>query len=221
MSDLAEKSATGRGVRLTAVRKPRRLRILTLLTIATILLGSLWLLGLVWFAGKAAAVPRGGAIRTDVIIVLTGGSERIATGLDLLAQSRAERLFISGVDPGVDLEALLAVVQRPPSPLDDRITIGHRAADTVGNAAEAASWMRRHGYQSLQLVTANYHMPRSLLAFRALLPGIDIHPHPVRPANVHLDDWWRWPGTTRLLISEYNKYLLSYLQFIVAEHSTA
>jgi hypothetical protein len=32
-------------------------------------------------------------------------------------------------------------------------------------------------------------------------------PHPVFPAQVRLEVWWRWPGTTRLVIGEYNKYL--------------
>jgi hypothetical protein len=27
--------------------------------------------------------------------------------------------------------------------------------------------------------------------------------------NVHLDRWWTYPGTTRLLLSEYQKYLLA------------
>ncbi len=32
-------------------------------------------------------------------------------------------------------------------------------------------------------------------------------PYPVIDKNVHLDHWWSFPGTTRLLMSEYMKYL--------------
>jgi hypothetical protein len=47
------------------------------------------------------------------------------------------------------------------------------------------------------------------------MPGVEIVPHPVFPANVHLDKWWRWPGTTALLLDEYVKYLVSYLRFVI------
>jgi hypothetical protein len=32
-------------------------------------------------------------------------------------------------------------------------------------------------------------------------------PYAVTDNNVHLDRWWSYPGTTRLLLSEYLKYL--------------
>lgn len=198
------------------VRRPRLFRLTGVLALALALIAAFWVAGLVWFAGKAAGLPRAAPARTDAIVVLTGGSDRIATGLALLAQHEADQLFISGVENGVALDELLVLAERTPGVLDHRITVGYRAADTVGNAEEAAAWMQARGYRSLRLVTANYHMPRSLLAFRRLLPDIVIHPHPVQPETVHLDDWWRWPGTTRLLISEYNKFLVSYLRFVLS-----
>ena len=69
--------------------------------------------------------------------------------------------------------------------------------------------MQREKFTSLRLVTASYHMPRSLLLFRRTMPEVRIAPHPVFPGHVHLDDWWRWPGTARLLASEFNKYVAS------------
>lgn len=209
-SDLVDSAAPARRPRL------RLRRASGALAIAAALLAALWVAGLVWFAGKAAGAPRPGPARTDAIVVLTGGSERIATGLTLLAQRRADQLFISGVETGVALDELLVLAERTPGVLDHRITVGYRAADTLGNAEEAAGWMRARGFRSLRLVTPNYHMPRSLLAFRRLLPDIAIHPHPVQPETVHLDDWWLWPGTTRLLISEYHKYLASWLRFALS-----
>ena len=52
-------------------------------------------------------------------------------------------------------------------------------------------------------------MPRSLLEFRRTMPEIEILPHPVFPAHVKQEDWWRWPGSTNLLVSEYSKYLIA------------
>ena len=201
-------------------RRIQRNRLALGLVLTALVTGALWVAGLIWFATAAAGQPRSGDAHTDAIVVLTGGSERIATGLALLARRRADELFISGVEAGVELDDLLSEATRSagfvdPGDLGHRIIVGYRAADTVGNAEEVAGWMHSRGYRSLRLVTANYHMPRSLLAFRRLLPGIEIHPHPVQPDRVHLDDWWRWPGTTLLLVSEYSKYMVSYLRFAV------
>src|SRR3546814_80724 len=87
------------------------------------------------------------------------------------------------------------------------ITLGRAATDTMGNAEEAAKWMRERGFHSLRLVTAHYHMPRSQRLFVHAMPEVTIVPHPVFPAAVRADSWWRWPGTTRLLTQEYVKYL--------------
>src|SRR3546814_14874806 len=87
------------------------------------------------------------------------------------------------------------------------ITVGRAATDTMGNAEEAAKWMRERGFHSLRLVTAHYHMPRSQRLFVHAMPEVTIVPHPVFPAAVRADSWWRWPGTTRLLPQEYVKYL--------------
>jgi len=35
----------------------------------------------------------------------------------------------------------------------------------------------------------------------------------VAPPNVHLADWWLWPGTAHLLTNEYNKYLVARLRY--------
>ena len=76
--------------------------------------------------------------------------------------------------------------------------------------SETAAWIRSEGYTSLRLVTASYHMPRSLYEFRRLLPPeVAIVPHPVFPASFFLNDWWRWHGSARLAVSEYHKYLVA------------
>ena len=144
---------------------------------------------------------------TDAIVVLTGGSDRVETGFDLLERGLARRLFISGVAPDVEVPALLAVADRRNGSAGCCIVLGHDASDTLGNARETAAWMRREGLASLRLVTAQYHMPRSLLVFRRAMPGITIIPHPVFPVRVRSGEWWLWPGTARLLAQEYLKYL--------------
>lgn len=170
-----------------------------------------WTVGLVRFAATIPNVVEDTDTPTEAIVVLTGGSERFATGLRLLAQDRAERMFVSGVHPGVDVGRLLVVAGQPSPALAERIETGHAALDTAGNAAETAGWMQRRGYHSLRLVTSHYHMPRSLAEFRRALPEVRVIPHPVFSAGAATSLWWQRPATLTLVISEYNKYLLSSL----------
>ncbi len=69
--------------------------------------------------------------------------------------------------------------------------------------------MRKQGYHSLRLVTASYHMPRSLVEFHRAMSDIEILPYPVFPTRFKQDQWWLWPGTLSLLVTEYDKYLLA------------
>ncbi len=168
-----------------------------------------WLAGLLWFAtGLPSSVAEPERI-TDAIVVLTGGSGRVHRGLQLLADKRAKKLFISGVYRGVDVQELLRVSQQSPGDLECCVALGYEADSTRGNARETASWMRKQGLGSLRLVTAAYHMPRSLLEVRRVLPDAEIVPHPVFPEPAEPRAWWRWPGSASLMVSEYSKYLVA------------
>lgn len=170
-----------------------------------------WCAGLFVFANDIPDRVPSVDQRTDAIVVLTGGSGRLRTGLDLLLAGRAERLFVSGVYRGVDVTQLLAILKQRPVDVENRISIGN-AIDTIENAVETAEWMHERGYTSMRLVTAAYHMPRSLLEFQFAMPDITIEPHPVFPDHVKQNFWWAWPGTTALTITEYNKFLLAWLR---------
>ena len=166
---------------------------------------SLWLGGLIWFA-----TPPGGESwtgPTDAIVVLTGGSLRLQSGIDLLREGKGRKLFVSGVHQQVDLEDLLGFSGRMPDWALCCIVLGHDADNTLGNAQETAQWIRGQGFHSLRLVTAWYHMPRSLLEFDRAMPEIDIVAHPVFPDQVKHERWWAWRGTAVLLVNEYVKYL--------------
>lgn len=172
------------------------------------LLALIWAVGLFLFAGSLPRQEPDDGITTDGIVVLTGGSERLSVAFDLLRAGKGRKLFISGVYRGVEVRELLALSSKS-GDLECCVQLGYDADDTEGNAVETARWVAEQGLTSLRLVTANYHMPRSLVEFRRALPGIDLVPHPVMPQKVRLDDWWSWPGTAELIIGEYNKYLLA------------
>lgn len=167
----------------------------------------LWLGGLVAFAESIPASVEDPETRTEAVVVLTGGAGRLRAGIDLLARGKADKLFVSGVYHGVDVQQILRLVRRQGQALDCCVTLGHRADDTRGNAEETAAWMTDEQFTSLRLVTSNYHMRRSLLEFRRAMPGVRMIPHPVFPSGFKARGWWNWPGTLQLVTLEYIKYL--------------
>jgi uncharacterized SAM-binding protein YcdF (DUF218 family) len=160
---------------------------------------------LLWFATPPSGDTRAAA--TDAIVVLTGGSLRVQSGIDLLREGKGRKLLVSGVNQQVDLDGLLGVSGHAPDWALCCVVLGHQADNTFGNAQETAQWMRRQGFHSLRLVTAWYHMPRSLLEFDRAMPEIDVVAHPVFPDQVKQEHWWAWRGTAALLVNEYVKYL--------------
>lgn len=176
-----------------------------------ILSAGLWGAGLFRYADAIPTDVGDLTEKTDAIVVLTGGSGRLDEGLKLLEQGLAGKLFISGVYKGVDMENLLKAYRESPSDLNCCVAIGH-AEDTINNAVETAKWARANSITSLRLVTSAYHMPRSVLEFEYALPGVTLIEHPVFPAHVKQQDWWAWPGTTGLIVGEYNKFLMAWVR---------
>jgi len=189
----------------------RRLR---RLAVVTLLLTVAYSIGFVWFTTLMPTQADNGQRPTDAIVVLTGGSDRLGVALDLLSAKKGRKLFVSGVYHGVDVRQLLDLSQHSPGDLSCCVVLGYEADNTRGNAVETAAWMKEQGFTSLRLVTATYHMPRSLLEFRRIMPDIEIVPHPVFPEHFKSDDWWLWPGSSSLLITEYSKYLVALVRGI-------
>jgi len=171
----------------------------------------IWLIGLIKFDGVIPDTIKDHESRTQAIVVLTGGSGRLDAGLDLLTRDPDSQLFVSGVYKGNEVRHLLKLSNQRPLALSSRIGIGN-AVDTRENAAETAVWIGSRDVQSLRLVTAAYHMPRSLLEFRHKIPNVQIIAHPVFPEHVKQDQWWFYPGTAALVIGEYNKFLLAWVR---------
>jgi uncharacterized SAM-binding protein YcdF (DUF218 family) len=182
-------------------------RLLGLAASLIVALALFWLVGLWRFAASLPTEIVDSDRQTDAIVVLTGGRLRFESGLQLLTAGKAKKLFVSGVHPGIDVAELLRAARLPPEGASCCIELGHSADNTIGNARETADWMKAEGFHSLRLVTANYHMPRSLLEFSRAMPDVDIVPNPVFPDLLRNQPWWRSPTAASLIASEYDKYL--------------
>jgi uncharacterized SAM-binding protein YcdF (DUF218 family) len=143
----------------------------------------------------------------DGIAVLTGGAARIDEAMKLLTQQKAKRLLITGVYRTTSTEKLKQLASQGDQLFSCCVDIDKEARNTIDNATETSQWVARNHYTSVIVVTSNYHMPRALAELGRVMPGVTLIPYSVVDNNVHLDRWWTFPGTTRLLISEYLKYL--------------
>lgn len=169
----------------------------------------LWGLGFVLFLiGVTVSSPAEPLEKTDAIIVVTGGQNRINTGLELLQQGKAQYLFISGVNQNVTIEQIVHLWKPDIDFIPCCIVLGHSADNTEGNARESSYWVRQQGLQSIRLVTSNYHLPRTWLEFTHALPRRKIIIHPVKP--ITLEDGSR--DYMHLGFSEYNKTLLTWFR---------
>ena len=178
---------------------------------AILALAAVWTGGLLVFQERIVRdqMPREQA---DGIVVLTGGAERLNAGLGLLDDGFGSRLLISGVYERTDADDLRRTTIGSRALFECCVDLGKAALNTRGNAIETSEWAELHGYRRLIIVTANYHMPRSLLEFRCAMPSVELVPYPVMPPDVSLEGWWRRPGTTRLLAGEYTKYVFALLR---------
>ena len=175
--------------------------------LAILLIGLAYVLSFVAFVALLPATPDH-LSAADGIVVLTGGDARLGRADALLERGLGKRLLISGVDLVASKETLKHLIQGGPR-FDCCADLGYAAEDTHDNAQETADWARAHHFRRLILVTARYHMPRSLQEFSAAMPDMRFVPYPVEQERLDLADWWRHPHTILLLHREYVKYLAS------------
>jgi uncharacterized SAM-binding protein YcdF (DUF218 family) len=172
--------------------------------------------GFLLFADAASRQPVHVDKPADAVVVLTGGSARLGEAGRLMREGYGRRLLISGVNLKVhrdDLERLTG--------LDDVtfrccVDVGYAAQDTIGNAGETRSWAQAHGIRRLIVVTAAYHMPRSLAELAHAMPNVELAAHPVLPREQTRSSWWTDAGRLRVLASEYLKLLSASARLAVA-----
>ncbi len=192
-------------VSLRTAVKTRRVRSVGLkLAALAIVLLVLGFGGFIWLLPEEQIVLDRNA---DGIVALTGGTSRVSDALELLASGRGKRLLITGVNPGttntdiarqvVDYNRLLACC----------VDLDYSAQNTLGNAVQTRRWALAHSFRSLIIVTSAYHMPRALAEVAHQLPDVTLIPYPVVSDRLRIEPWWSHTATTRLVLSEYLKFL--------------
>ncbi len=162
-----------------------------------------WALGFAWFA---LLLPQPASLaKTDAVVVLTGGAQRIDRGLQILEAGKAKRMLISGVDRDVKPVELAAEYDRDIKLFDCCIDLGFRSVDTRSNALETARWAARHKVKTLRLVTHDWHMRRARFELDRALPD-----------NITVtNDAVSTKPPLGILFTEYNKYWLRAIASLV------
>jgi uncharacterized SAM-binding protein YcdF (DUF218 family) len=180
------------------------------LTMATGAAGALLLAGgYFWFATQVPVEEVTLERKADGIVVLTGAASRIPDAIELLAAERGKRLLITGVHRDTSKREIARL-----TPLYARyfaccIDLDRSALNTFGNALETRRWAREHNFNSLVVVTSNWHMPRAMAELTRQLPDVTLIAYPVVSEKAKADPWWSSVETARVYLSEYFKYLFA------------
>jgi len=158
----------------------------------------LYALGFILFAFTLGKPAPADAKATDAAVVLTGGSGRIEHAIDVLRQGKAKRLLVAGADPSVTKRDLANRIPGSGSLLKCCVDLGSESVDTRSNAEEASRWLRKQHFQSLRLITSDWHMRRARYEFGKVLGS----------RYVIVNDAVRTEPSFLTLFGEYNKYLL-------------
>lgn len=165
--------------------------------------------GFVWFAGQIANDELTLDRQADGIVVLTGAAARIPDAIELLATERGKRLLITGVHRATSAREIARLTPLYAEYFTCCIDLDRSALNTFGNALETKRWARQHNFNSVIVVTSNWHMARAMIELKHQLPDVDLIAFPVISEKVKAEPWWSNLDTARLLFAEYLKYLLA------------
>lgn len=155
---------------------------------------------------RSQPIPEGTA---DGIAVLTGGVARIDEAMKLLAQGKAKRLLITGVNRTTSTEELKQLASEGDQLFTCCVDIDKEARNTIDNATETSQWVARNRYHSIVVVTSNYHMPRALAEIAHQLPDVALVPFAVVTDRQRAEPWWKGRTTARLMVTEYVKFVFA------------
>jgi len=158
----------------------------------------LYAIGFVLFAFTLGKPASADAPQADAAVVLTGGSGRIEHALQVIRDGKAKRLLVAGADPAVTKADLSREIRGSAKLLKCCVDLGSESVDTRSNAEEAGRWLSKRHYQSVRLITSDWHMRRARYEF-----------HKVLGTKYRITtDAVRSEPSFLTLFGEYNKYVL-------------
>lgn len=172
----------------------------------------IWLLGFGLYAMGIQLYSQDLNHQPQAVVVLTGGSNRIEEGLDIMSKFGCDYFFISGVNRNVSRHDILKRIQSNHHVEQCHLELGYTARNTHENAQEVISWLEKKKFTKIVLVTAYYHMPRSIIEFQAIDSDLEIQPYAVYPDQTQTDTKETAYKKGFFLFKEYNKLLAAWIR---------
>jgi uncharacterized SAM-binding protein YcdF (DUF218 family) len=185
-------------------------RLIGFLTMTAGVVGAVLLAGgFLWFIWHVPSEEVTLDRKADGIVVLTGAATRIPDAIELLAAERGQRLLITGVHRATSKREIARLTPLYSRYLGCCVDLDRSALNTFGNAIETRRWAKEHHFNSLIVVTSNWHMPRAMVELGHQLPDVTLIPYPVLSAKIKSESWLANAEIARLMLSEYLKYLFA------------
>ena len=126
--------------------------------------------GFLWFVWRVPVEEAPLSRNADGIVALTGGASRITDAIELLAAGPRPAPAHQRCQPCDHPDEISRL--NPEFARWVRCCVDFdRSLNTLGNAIETRRWAESRGFQSLIVVTSNYHMPRAHGRDRSPAPG--------------------------------------------------
>ncbi len=177
----------------------------------------LWLKRCVWFIVIGAALTMGlffreagnwlvirqQPIKSDVIIVLSGGVGRLEKGISLFEEGYGKYLMLSNFKEWTRGRSR-SIMHLPVS----AIIVEEKAHSTYTNALFTKELMLRYNFKSAIVVTSDFHSRRSKLIFDRVYAntGISLNYSTAETRHFQPDKWWDNKYSRRTTYREYLKY---------------
>ena len=148
--------------------------------------------------------------KIDSIVVLTGDRFRINEGIKILSNKIGSKLLLSGVNKSIGIDSIKKEFSKYDSLFTCCIEIENISSNTFENLRETFLWLKKNKYNSVLIVTSDYHVPRVKLESEKFIKKNDIYYHPVKK-NIMESRSKR----LKKLIFEYVKYVRTYISIMV------
>ena len=146
----------------------------------------------------------------DSIVVLTGDKFRISKGMEILSNGIGEKLLLSGVNKNIELINIKNEFPKYNNFFDCCVDIDNISSNTFENSRETFLWLEKNKYNSLLIVSSDYHMPRVKLEFERFFKTENTYYHSINSNNdVNVI------GKIKKLFLEYVKYMRTYISLVV------
>ena len=150
------------------------------------------------------------SIKVDSIVVLTGDKFRISKGMELLTNGIGKKLLLSGVNKDITLNNIKNQLSNYRDYFDCCVDIDNISSNTFQNSRETFLWLEKNNYNSVLIVSSDYHMPRVKLEFERFFHTKNTYYLPIDS-----NDGVSFGEKIKKLFLEYIKYMRTYISLAI------